>query len=257
MDFLERRAPASTAMAWDNVGLLVGRADMAVTKILTALDATDDVAAEAIAIGANAIITHHPVIFKDISRVTDETNLGRRLLTLIQHDIAVFSAHTNLDAADGGTNDVLAEHLGLSDASPLIYDEGALPIGRQGRLATPVSLGDLALRVKTALGLDAVRICGAADKPVQTVAICAGSGAKHAYISQVTRANCDVYITADITFHEAQDALAGGLPLIDATHYASEAPIVPHLQMMLSEAFAARGVQVVASHVNGQVFQTM
>ena len=176
------------------------------------------------------------------------------MLRLIEKKIAVYAAHTNLDVAEGGTNDVLCARIGLKEVQPLIYDEGELAIGRHGMLAEAVTLGAFASSVKQALGLDAVRICGDANRLVRHVAVCTGSGSKYAYLRQVKAAGCDVYITADIGFHEAQDALADGLALIDATHFASEALIVEALRERLALALADEAVEVVASQVNGQVF---
>src|SRR5689334_11051717 len=119
IEALERLAPSSLALEWDNVGLLVGESNRAVNKALIALDATDQVVEEAVTKGADLIITHHPVIFHPVKRVTDQTVLGRRLLKLIKNNISVYSAHTNLDIANGGVNDVLFELLGLRDKEPM------------------------------------------------------------------------------------------------------------------------------------------
>jgi len=256
-EIMESFAPTSRAMGWDNVGLIIGRADANVTKVLVALDATAAVIAEAEALGAELIVTHHPVIFKGISQITDGTWQGRNLLRLIENNIAVYTAHTNLDTAAGGTNDALCARLKLADVQPLIYDEGECAIGRRGFLPEAMTLGAFAAFVKEALGLDAVQFCGEAEALVRTAAVCAGSGGKYAYLRQVKAVGCDVYVTADISFHEAQDALADGLSLVDATHYAGEVLVVERLQLLLGEALAKEDVSVVASAVNGQVFQSV
>ena len=256
-DIMETYAPAERAMAWDNVGLLVGHADAAVTKVLVALDVTAAVIAEAVQTGATMIVTHHPVIFKGAMSVTDKTWLGRNLLRLVEQGIAVYSAHTNLDVSEDGTNDTLCARIGLENVQPLIYDEGVLAIGRHGFLTAPQALGDFAAHVKQALGLDALRVCGDENGLVRHVAVCAGAGGSATYIKQVKAAGCDVYITADIGFHAAQDALADGLFLIDATHYASEAPVVESIKRMLETALRGSGVTVAASKVNGQVFMSL
>ena len=255
-EIMEGLAPLAGAMDWDNVGLLVGRKGAPVQKVLIALDVTEAVVQEAICEGVELIVAHHPIIFKGITKVSDETRLGANLISLIENHIAVYAAHTNLDVAEGGMNDMLCEKLGLTDAEPLIYNDGGMAIGRRARLATPVALKDLAAVVKMHLGLDAVRICGAADTMVQDIAICAGAGAKYVYTKQVVAADCDVYITSDIGYHDAQAALAEGLCMVDATHYASEVQAAETLKQKLDTALADTDVEVLVSQVNGQVFQT-
>ena len=254
---MERLAPTENAMDWDNVGLLVGRANAAVRKVLVALDVTAEVVAEAVREQADLIVSHHPVIFRGIVRISDETPMGANLIDLIENKIAVYAAHTNLDVAAGGVNDMLCAKLGLKDAEPLIYEDGTMAIGRKTSLPTPMILRELAADVKQRLGLDAVRICGDENAVVQNVAVCAGAGAKYVYTRQVIAAGCDVYITSDIGYHDAQAALAEGLCMIDATHYASEAHIAETLKDRLDAALAGSGVDVVVSNVDGQVFRTL
>jgi len=254
---MEQIAPVSAAMEWDNVGLLVGRRNATVRRILVALDATDAVINEAERLGADIIVTHHPTIFKGVTRITDGDALGRRLLRLIEKNIAVYAAHTNLDVADHGTNDTLCERLGLKNVKPLIYDEGDLAIGRNGYLPQVMTLRSLTAHVKDCLGLDGLRYCGNGLKNIGNVAVCAGSGGKYLYAKQVIAAGCDVYITSDIGFHMAQDALADGLCLIDVTHYATEAPVVSVLRDRLEEMLAGQDVEVLAAEIDGQVFRTI
>lgn len=116
---VEQLAPKHLAESWDNVGLMVGQQQMAVTGIVTALDVTEAVVEEAIAKGCNLIVSHHPLIFKGLKQVTDETALGRLVLKLISHNIAVYSAHTNLDIAQGGLNDLAAAQIGLAEVTGL------------------------------------------------------------------------------------------------------------------------------------------
>ena len=254
---MEQIAPTATAAAWDNVGLLVGRESAEVQTILVALDATDRVIDEAVRLGANMLVTHHPLIFKGVTHVTDSDSLGRRLLRLAETGIAVYAAHTNLDVADGGTNDALCALLGLENVQPLIYDDDcALAIGRHGYLPEAMTFSSLSAHVCNCLGLDGLHCCG--DKPTQVIhiAVCAGSGGKYAYAKQVISAGCDVYITSDIGFHTAQDALADGLYLIDATHYATEAPVLRVLRDKLAAALDGRAAVYVAE-TDGQVFHTL
>jgi len=250
-------APPAQAMLWDNVGLLVGRENAEVTHVIVALDVTEAVIDEAVRTGAELIVAHHPIIFKGVMSITNGDALGRRLLRLVENGIAVFAAHTNLDVADGGTNDTLCERLGLMNVQPMLYEEGEMAIGRHGYVPEAVTLGAFAAHVRGCLGLDGLRYCGDEMSMVRHVAVCAGSGGKYSYAKQVIEAGCDVYITSDIGFHTAQDALADGLRLIDATHYATEVPVVEVLRKKLAEALTGTFVEVFASECNGQVFRTV
>jgi dinuclear metal center YbgI/SA1388 family protein len=260
---MENIAPPSFAENWDNVGLIVGRREKPITKILVALDATSAVVAEAIALGAELIITHHPIIFKAISKINGDSPLGEKLLILAERQISVFSAHTNLDIAQGGTNDILAERLGLSDISPLLPVGNAaangLSIGRKGVLPLPLRLADFADRVKRSVGLSAIRFVGDADQRIKTVGLSTGSASNAANFKEAALGGCDVFVTGDIRFHEAQDALAIGLALVDATHYASENLAVEKLSGYLRRELHKIGMEtevtVACSSVDGQVFK--
>ena len=113
LKYVETLAPRSMKMEWDNVGLLCGSKNTAVTKILVALDPFEGVCYEAAEIGAQLIVTHHPLIFRAPKAITDDTSVGRSIMFLCQHGISAINAHTNLDQVPGGVNDVLAERLGL------------------------------------------------------------------------------------------------------------------------------------------------
>ena len=161
--FLDERAPFDSQLGFDNAGFLVGRGDQPVTRVLVALDITEEVAREATAVGAELIVSHHPVIWEGAKSVTDETLLGRKLLALITGNIAAICAHTNLDAARSGVNDALAAALGLTETALLktygVYADGT-PYGieRVGTLpGGPVFLEEFAVAVKEKLGSNGVR----------------------------------------------------------------------------------------------------
>ena len=134
--FLYAWAPRETAESWDNVGLLVGRGDREVRRVLAALDVTPAVAAEAAELGADLIVAHHPVMNvrwheQEMQTLRDDTRLGGLLTYLVRHDLSAICMHTNLDAAEGGVNDQLAKALGLTDTIPLNEQK----IGRIGTLS--------------------------------------------------------------------------------------------------------------------------
>ncbi|MDR2903393.1 MAG: Nif3-like dinuclear metal center hexameric protein [Clostridiales bacterium] len=260
IDMMEKLAPPSLAESWDNSGLLIGRRAAGVKKILVALDATAEVVREAVEIGADMIVTHHPVIFKPMAQINGDTPLGEKLLTLIEQKIAVYAAHTNLDIAQGGTNDTFAESIGLTAVEPLLQTENAVfaAIGRMGRLKTPMSLSAFAAEIKRKIGLPTIRFVGDGDRRIETAGLSTGSASNAKNFIEAQKRGCDVFITGDIRFHEAQDALALGLPLIDATHYASENLVADKISAYLRkelDALKKSGITVVRSHTDGQVFQ--
>ena len=358
---LEKFAPIEDAESWDNPGVLVGDRNHEIQKVLVALDVINPVIDEAIEVGADMIVTHHPVLFGSVKKVTTDTPLGAKIVRLIKSNIDHYAAHTNLDAAIGGTNDVFAQLAGIKDVkildvtnkerlykfsvfvpvadadevrdaivkagggktsnyyggctftangqsrftpldganptkgSPNVeefvdevkietlvtasllgkvinaalevhpYEEPAYDvilterygrengIGRVGVLPEETTLGEYALKIKEALGLDAIRVVGDLDTKISKVGICTGSAVE--YMKKVKSAGAQVFITSDMRYHESQKALDLGLALIDATHFASENIIVPTLCNIIKES--CQGIKVVASKVNGQVFKSL
>lgn len=248
INLMDKYAPPCLAEDWDNVGLLVGRSEKEVKCVLAALDINDEVIDEAVEKGADLIVTHHPIIFRGIKSVNDKTPLGRRIIRLISNDIAVFSAHTNLDCAEGGTNSTLAELLSLSDIRGLAEEEGGAPMGRVGKLEREMTLGEFVLRVKGVLGADRLSVCGDTNKKVKSVGICTGKGAS--FMAAAKNAGADVFITGDFGYHEGQSANDMGLCVIDGTHYLTEALVVPVLCEYIKSNFS--GLEVISSEVNGQ-----
>ncbi len=256
MWLMEDLAPTSYAEEWDNPGLNVGDPDAEISKILIALDATEAVIDEAVEKGANLIITHHPLLFNAIKKINYDKPDGRKIMKLIKNNIGQFAAHTNLDIAKGGTNDRLADIIGLKDVKPLIAgpDEGT-GMGRYGVIDEDITMGMLAVRIKEALDLDAVRVTGNMSRKVKKIGLCTGSGAE--FISEAARLKCDVFVTSDVKYPAAMEALESGISVIDATHYATENIIVPVLAAYLKKKLENRGiddVEVIESRVNGQTF---
>ncbi|MBR4695779.1 MAG: Nif3-like dinuclear metal center hexameric protein [Selenomonadaceae bacterium] len=243
MDIMERIAPRRLAEEWDNPGLLVGSPSQEIRKILVCLDVSDAVVEKAVRIGADMIVSHHPLIFKPIRKLRTDLPLGRRLQKLLAHDIAVLAAHTNLDIAEGGVNDVLAERIGLESLEPFVVTgrdgETAGSLGRIGRLAVPLPIGEFALRVKDALPVSHVRLISAGDRPVSKVAICSGSGAE--FVGKAASLGADAYVTGDVRYHDAQHAVERGMHVIDAGHFGTEFPVVAVLKERLEQELEEQG----------------
>lgn len=358
---IEHQFPKHLAESWDNVGFLVGSPNSRVEKVMMALELTPDVLEEAIEKNVDLIVVHHPLIFKPIKAVTDETEVGQMIRTLIQHKIGLYAAHTNLDAGTGGTGDYFADMLELERCEPLevtyraeyvtlvvftpethtdavakaiadagggqygtydqchFYGEGtgsfrpledadpyigtvgektfvkehrletlvsktvlktviaemlkvhpyevpaysviplqnemdSFGIGVVGYLPEPMALDELAEEVKDLLDAEQVKVVKASNNPVRKVAVCPGAGAE--YIHKAAAQGCDVFITGDVKYHEAQLAKSLRLSIIDAGHYETETPYMAELARILIDACDHKGyeVKIIVSEVNGNPF---
>ena len=236
---IEEFAPLSLACAWDNVGLIVGDPSAEVKCALAALDIDINVIKEAAEKNAELIITHHPVIFTGIKEINVKTGRGEIIYELIKNDISVYCAHTNLDAADGGTNDVLFDILGLREKEILTVD--GYPLGCAGVCDNKSSLSEYVEHITKLLNVSCVKYAGDPKKIIRKVGFAAGSASGPEYFDMALNAGCDLYITGDISYHDAQDALNKGLCIIDAGHFATELPVVGVLRRIIEEASTRLG----------------
>lgn len=248
LKFIETLAPPYMKEDWDHVGLNCGHPDAPVTRILVALDPFDEAIGEAEAFGAELLVTHHALIWKP-DFVTDTTAQGRRTLELIERHIAHINAHTNLDCAPGGVNDVLAETLGLRDVEiirPAGTDEQGRPYGllRMGTVAEQ-PLPDFLAHVKSVLGCPGLRYVNP-NTTVRRVAV--GGGACAGGIAEVLGAGCDTFVTADVRYNQFRDAYDGGLNLIDAGHFHTERPVCACLAAKIAEKFPEVQVKLSENH---------
>ena len=248
IEILETLAPKSCACDWDNPGLLAGRIDKDVKKILLTLDADDAAVDRAKEIGADMLLSHHPLIFKPVKHVSDEDFIGRRLVSLIQSDVSYYAMHTNFDIL--GMADLSADFLNLKDREILevTYSDANRTegLGRVGNLAQKMSLKECADFVKTQLKLPSVTVYGDLEKEVQKVAVCTGSG--KSLIKEVLKHQADVYVTGDADYHFAIDAVAQDVCIIDAGHYGVEHIFIEDMKNYLQEAFPQTAVISAAIH---------
>ena len=219
-------APYELAEEWDNVGLLVGHADAQVTRALVALDLSMDVIAEARTLGAQLIVTHHPIMFSARKRLTDADREGRLMLALAEAGIAHVAAHTNLDSAPGGVNDTLMAAMGAAN----VRGEGFV---RAGDLPEGTTLGALAQRARTRLKAE-VRLYGAPDTAVHVLGCCSGAGGGEVALARALGADC--FITGEIRHHEALDAVDDGVCVLEAGHFETENPVCEVLRTALQNA---------------------
>ncbi|WP_026508187.1 Nif3-like dinuclear metal center hexameric protein [Butyrivibrio sp. MC2013] len=230
IDHLESLSPVSFAEEWDNVGLLAGRREREVRRIFVALDATDEVVDEAVRHEADMLLTHHPLIFKGIRKVSDDDFIGRRIVRLLRYDISYYAMHTNFDVmgmADAAADEMKLERREVLDVTyeDDISREG---IGRIGDLERKMTLMECAKYVKECFHIGNVRMYGEPGQKVRKVAICPGSGS--GCIDKAIAGHADVLITGDIDHHDGIDAVAKGLSIIDAGHYGLEKIFIPYMR---------------------------
>ena len=233
---LERIAPLRLAADWDAVGLLVGSRRTSIARVMTCLTLTPAVAAEAVQSGVDLVVTHHPLPFKPVGRITADTATGRVLLELVAAGIAVWSGHTAWDSAAGGINDQLAALLALEHVSPITPDEvyPLAGVGRAGAAPAGATVADLARRAGAALGVAAVQVAGPVDRHAGRVGIVCGSGGD--LIPEAARAGCNTFVTGELSLHGALDAVAHGMAAILLGHHASERFSLDVLGRRLAEA---------------------
>lgn len=235
-DYIKMIAPEYMAMDWDHIGLLCGRMDREVTKVLVALDPFLHVCREAKSLGCELLVTHHPAIWK-LDTVNDQTVSGRTLLYLIENGICALNAHTNLDCAPNGVNDQLARILCLRDVcviDPTGNDENGRPYGLlRGGVIEPTEAEDFVQRVKVALGCRGVRYTS--GREIRRVAVGGGNCADALY--RIAQLGYDCLVTADCKYNAFADAKDLGLTLIDAGHFQTENPVCAYLAQKLREKF--------------------
>lgn len=244
--FLDEFAPPRLAEDWDNVGLLVGDAARPVKRIMTCLTITPGSAAEAVREQADLIVTHHPLPFRPLKRLTTESLPGRLLLQLIEASIAVHSPHTAFDSAAAGINQQLAQGIGLQGIQPLVplpADEDQLGAGRYGRFAEPLPLDAIAERLKRLLAVQGLHQVGPAGQLVGKVAVACGSAGE--FLGAAREAGCTLLVTGETSFHTCLEAESAGVALLLPGHYASERFAVEKLAEVLGAAFS--GLDVWAS----------
>lgn len=219
---MERIAPPELAMDFDNVGLLVSPATDQIRRVLVALDCSVAVAQEAARLKVDLVLTHHPVMLFGVKRMLKDHPDTAAVYRLIQNGIGLYAAHTNLDAAEHGVNDALAERLGLVDVRPLPPEN----LGRIGRLREPVTLGEFAAKAEHALSCTALATGDAAAR-VSTVALVGGSGGSD--VAAAAAAGADVFVTGECKHHEALAAQVLGLNVLTCGHYETESVVLPAL----------------------------
>ncbi|MBN2225508.1 MAG: Nif3-like dinuclear metal center hexameric protein [Deltaproteobacteria bacterium] len=253
IEIIEIIAPIHRAEPWDNCGLQVGNPDAPVTKIALALEPDEQTIHTAHDWGGDLLITHHPLIFPNISSIDIRCAVGKAVAAALDAGMSVYSAHTNLDHAPEGTSFALARKLSLVDPTPLpssasVFHPQTTPADQPttpdgivciGDLSSKMKLIDLARFVKESLGAATIRLVGDPQCSVSRAAVCAGSGGD--FITTAHSLGADVFITGEIRYHTALSAAGSGFCVIEAGHFWSELPIISETARILGEESRIRG----------------
>jgi dinuclear metal center YbgI/SA1388 family protein len=246
---VEQIAPLTLAEQWDNCGLQVGSRSQEVTKVWVALDPLLPVVDAAADQGVDLIITHHPLLFRSLKSIDLESAIGKVIALAVEHHIALYAAHTNLDSAYRGINTRLADMMGLNEMEPLIpadvdsrhlldHDASlATGLGRIGWLDPPMTVGELVDPIKRSLNLTRLKIAGDKNLEIRRAAVCSGAGSSlmEAFLSS----DAQVYISGDLRYHDARAVEEAGRALIDVGHFASELIVIDSLVEQLRQAAKA------------------
>jgi dinuclear metal center YbgI/SA1388 family protein len=242
--FLDSLFPILLAESWDNTGLLIGDRGQAVHEVMTCLTLTPTTIQEAIDRRVDLVVSHHPLPFRPVSQITNESPIGTSLLRIIQSGIAVYSPHTRFDSAAMGINELLASRLGLQDPIPLVelsrdlqQRQGA---GRFGRLTAAISWAEFVQTIKESFGMQALRGVAPVDHQVLQVAVACGSGGS--LLPAAIERGCDTIVTGELSFHSCLECESRGLGVVLLGHYPSERFGIEYLALRIQQEFSDLGV---------------
>lgn len=247
LNTLEAFAPLHLQEHYDNSGLQVGNPHQPVTSVLLAVDITEATVDEAVATGANLIISHHPLIFSGIKKLTGSNYIERTVIKAIRHNIVIYSAHTNMDKAIGGVSYKMAEKLHLQNVRLLHPETETSGLGCIGRLPQPEDALPFITRLKTTFNVPSIRHSQLISRKITTVALCGGSGAE--FIPDAIQQQADIYITADIKYHQFFLA-ENQLIIADIGHFESEQFTKEIFNEQLIGFFPNFAIRVAQSDIN-------
>lgn len=247
---IEEVAPLALQESWDNSGFCIGDGDSEVHSALVGFDCTPELIREAAGTGADMVITHHPLIFGGIRKISGSTLTGRTVIEAIRHGITVYACHTNMDKVLHGVSGTTASRMGLEDIRVLDSDADGNGLGVIGRLPEPMTPQAFLHHLKKSLRLNAVRHSRITDRPVRTVALCGGSG--RSLIGRALAAGADVYVSGDISYHDfyAPD----GMMVADIGHFESEVEIIQVISDIVREKIPNFAVRTARNSIINPVY---
>lgn len=230
---IESFAPLSIQESWDNSGLVIGSEAQEVHGVLLGFDCTSDLVDEAVSLGADMIITHHPLIFSGLKKISPDDPVGLAVMKAVSAGIAVYAAHTSADKVLGGVSGAMAERLGLKDVRVLDEEPGGFGLGAVGDLPQPMDGGSFIEYVKSRFGLRMIRCSHLPQEPVSRVAMCGGSGGS--LIEKAREAGAQAYLCGDISYHHF--FTTKNFMVMDIGHFEGEVEIVDILFSLLRKKF--------------------
>ena len=237
---IEEFAPLSVQESWDNSGLCVGSPDDDVTSVLLGLDCTPALVDEAVAFGADMIVTHHPLIFKGVRKISPEDQTGEAIIKAIRAGISIYAAHTSADKVLAGVSGAMAERLGLKNVRILDEDGDGTGLGTVGEFEVPMTSEEAVAFVKERFGLKVLKASKPVDGKIERVAMCGGSGGS--LIGEAMKSGAQLYISGDISYHNF--FTGPHFMIMDIGHYESEIEIVDILFSLLRKKFPTFAVRI-------------
>jgi len=245
IEAIEKIAPLELVPDWDNSGIQIDAGKKEAKKVLVALEITSAVINEAKEKKVDLIVIHHPLLFYPINKIDQSTIIGNQIIELIKAEISVYAAHMNFDLTDGGNIDYLVSKLKLKNVQKFEGDY----VGSFGELSETISFDEMCRYLKSSFDVSSIEVVGKTSAIIKKVGICCGAGFSVEAIEQAFQKGCDVYISGDVKYHEAQYARERGICLIDAGHYGTEKFFVQNLTAKLEEVIG-KEVEIIASDQN-------
>ena len=247
---IEEFAPLSLQEGWDNSGLCIGSPEDVVSSVLLGLDCTPELVDEAIACGADMIVTHHPLIFSGLKKISPDNPVGEAVIKAIKAGISIYAAHTSADKVIAGVSGAMAARLGLEDVQILDEDGEGTGLGVVGNLPEPMSAEEAVKLVKKCFGLKAMRASKPVDGKISRVAMCGGSGGS--LIGAAMNSDAQLYISGDISYHNF--FTRDGFMIMDIGHYESEIEIVDILFSLIKKNFPTFAVRITQNIYSNPIF---
>ena len=250
IEVIEEFAPLSLQEGWDNSGLCIGSPEDPVTSVLFGLDCTPELVDEAVACGADMIVTHHPLIFSGLKKISPDNKVGEAVIKAIKAGISIYAAHTSADKVIAGVSGAMAARLGLENVRILDEDGDGTGLGVVGDLPHPLTSDEAVALVKERFGLEMMKTSRPLEGMISRVAMCGGSGGS--LIGAAMRSGAQLYISGDISYHNF--FTADGFMIMDIGHYESEIEIVDILFSLIKKKFPTFAVRITQNIYSNPIF---
>ena len=247
---IEEFAPLSLQEGWDNSGLCIGSPEDPVTSVLFGLDCTPELVDEAVACGADMIVTHHPLIFSGLKKISSDNKVGEAVIKAIKAGISIYAAHTSADKVIAGVSGAMAARLGLENVRILDEDGDGTGLGVVGDLPRPLTSDEAVALVKERFGLEMMKTSRPLEGMISRVAMCGGSGGS--LIGAAMKSGAQLYISGDISYHNF--FTADGFMIMDIGHYESEIEIVDILFSLIKKKFPTFAVRITQNIYSNPIF---